>query len=85
MTAAYGVLFRPPGLTDEELFLGLLANLPRIRAAEALTMRRAIVSAIEGDASGLLADAGGSPREVGSARLRAWTAEQIARRMQSWR
>lgn len=47
----YGLLIRPRGMTDDELVVGLIANMNRIRASRTLEMVTAISIVAAGESS----------------------------------
>ena len=78
--ATYGVIYRLPGLTESEAMVGLMVNIPRLRAQRVLEQSAAFAMAMSGEVPDELFDtAAESPKEAGRMKVSAWASAGRAR------
>lgn len=71
--AAYGIMYRPSGLTENEAMTGLVVNIQRIRAQRVLDQSTSFAIAAAGEIPDDVLDAASdSPGEASRAKVAAW-------------
>ena len=80
LAAAYGVVYRPADLTEDEAMVGLMVNIQRIRAQRVLDRSVSFAIALSGEVPDEMIDAASeSPREASRAKVDAWVSAGRAR------